>query len=119
VEKLRREVENLVDLDGRLALELLGPSPSRVKYTDDLDNVFLDAIGNDVGSAGHNQFTGADYSARPAHSGMPRESRSCRLDRCDNSSCGCRAVLRDVLSLRIEIGSRFAKPLNAHGASIS
>jgi len=90
-----------------------------MKYTDDLDSIVSDSIWNDVRRAEHNQFAGADYSAGSAHRGMPGEFLYCRLDRRDDSSRGCRAVLRDVLSLSVEIGSRFAKPLNAHDASIS
>ena len=58
-------------------LELLGPLPSPVKYADYPDNIILDSIWNDVGRSGHNQFTGADHSAGPAHRGMPREPSSC------------------------------------------
>jgi len=90
-----------------------------MKYANDLNGIILDSIGNDVRRAGHNQFTGANYSAGPARRGMPGEPRNCRFDCLDHSSCSCGAVLRDVLSLGVEIGSRFAKPLNAHGASTS
>jgi hypothetical protein len=90
-----------------------------MKYTDDLDGIISDPIWNDVRRAGHNQFAGANHSAGPAHRGMPGEPRNCQLDRRHDSTCSCRAVLGDVLSLCFEIGSRFAKPLNAHGASTS
>jgi hypothetical protein len=112
-------VDNVAELVAASPSELLGPPPSRVKYADYLDNIVSDSIWNDVGRVGHNQFTGADYSARAADRGMPRESRYCGFDRRDHSSCGCRAVLRNVFGLSVEIGSRFAKPLNAHGASTS
>jgi hypothetical protein len=90
-----------------------------MKYTDYLDSIILDSIRDDVRRAGHNQFTGANYSAGPAHRRMPGEARHCRYDCLDHSSCSGRTVLSDVLSLGVEIGSRFAKPLNAHGASTS
>jgi hypothetical protein len=90
-----------------------------MKYTNYFDSVIPDSIWNDVRRAGHNQFTGADHSAGPAHRGMPGEPHNCRLDRRNDSSCSCGAALRDVLSLRFEIGSCFAKPLNAHAASTS
>jgi len=90
-----------------------------MKYTEDFDGIVSDSIWNDVRCAGHNQFAGANYSAGPAHRGMPGEPRNCQLGRRNDSPCSRRAVLRDVLSLCVEIGSRFAKPLNAHGASTS
>ena len=93
--------------------------PCSLKYTNDLDGFIADSIWNDVRRSGHNQFASADYSAGPAHRGMPRESRDRRFDHRNDSSCGVRVVLRDVLSLSVEIGSRFAKPPNAHGASTS
>ena len=77
VEKLRKEVENLVEAGGKFPLKLLGPPPSPMKYADHLDNIFSNSIWNDIGSSGHNRFTGANYSAGPAHRGMPRQPRNC------------------------------------------
>ena len=90
-----------------------------MKYTDDLDGIVSDSIWNDVRRAEHNQFAGTDDSAGSANRGMPGELLYCRLDHRHGSSRCCRTVLRDVLSLSLEIGSRFAQPLNAHDASIS
>jgi hypothetical protein len=58
-----------------------------MKYADYLDGVVADSIWNDVRCAGHNQFAGADHSARPAQRRMPGEPRNCRLDRRNDSSC--------------------------------
>jgi hypothetical protein len=105
--------------DVTFLLKLLGPPPRPMKYTNDLDSVISDSIWNDVRRAGHDQFSGADYSAGAAHRGMPGEPRNRRLDRGNSPAGGCRVFLRNVLSLGVEIGSGFAKPLNAHGASTS
>ena len=99
--------------------ELLGPPPCPMKYTDYIDSIISDSIWNDVRRARHYQFTGADHSAGPANRGMAGEPGNCRLDRRNDSSCSCRAVLRDVLGFSVEIGSCFAEPLNAHAASTS
>jgi hypothetical protein len=48
-----------------------------MKYADHLDDIVSDSIWNDVGRVGHNQFTGADYSAGAAYRGMPRQPRNC------------------------------------------
>ena len=90
-----------------------------MKYAEYFDTIIADSIRNDVRRTGHNQFAGADYSARPAYRGMPGESPHGRLDRGDNSAGSGRIFLSDILSLGVKIGPRFAKPPNAHGASTS
>jgi hypothetical protein len=89
-----------------------------VKDAKNLDGVVADAVGDDVGRSGNDEFACAGNAPGAAKSGKAAEVLD-GVFNCRNDPGGrCGTVAGDLGGFGVEIGQGFAQPSNAHAGSI-
>jgi len=99
--------------------EVSGPFAGGVEDAEDLDGVGADAVGEDVGGVGDDEFAGAWDAAGAAHGGIRGEQVGGAEDFLDETAGGGGIVFGDIGGSGFEVGQSYFQPLNAHGATTS
>jgi hypothetical protein len=97
--------------------ESVGPLASGVEHAQQDDRISSDPVRNAIRRARNHEFPSSGHAPCAPCAGKALKVVDHFDDSCDPVGGGSGAVLRDVFGLRVQIGERASKPLNAHAVS--
>ncbi len=84
-----------------------------------VDHLTAHAVGNYIGRAGNDEFTGAGNPSDPSRGRVGRKLSGARFDPLDQTARGVGIVVGDVERRFVEVAESSQQPSNAHRAATS